>query len=362
MAHRPKRMGGRTALKALGAALGVGLSLVLFSGVFFKPEYSGGRFEVSPRFPVVDFFRAIPHSLPWLLPFTLLAALVLPLRALQWQKTLPREVPWRERYHLVAIGAFVHNVVPGKLGDVTRAFLMARTQGLPFATSLGSVVVAKLMEFAALMLLVGVSWLGPVRLSAPGLERSLGVAVAGSLVLVFLVTAMAHFSSPLGEALRRRARLPRLQRFLGQVSAGLGAARSLRRLIVALAYSAPIVMATALAYGIVLAGIGVERGVLAGPLVLGAITVGQTTVGVAAGTGAYYFVAAWAARSLGASAEDAAAFAALSHVGTLGTQVVLGGISVWRRKIRIRDLRKGGSLARTAAHDLGATGMSPARP
>ena len=92
----------------------------------------------------------------------LLSASVIPLRALQWQQHASAQaVPFKERYHLVAIGAFTHNALPGKLGDIIRSFLLSRTQRLPFLQCLGSVAVCKLLEFAALMLLVAVSFLGP---------------------------------------------------------------------------------------------------------------------------------------------------------------------------------------------------------
>lgn len=339
--------------------VGVVLSVVLISTAFFRWNLGEPGPLLVPRFPLGEFFRELPGHMVWFIPFLLLSASVLPLRAIQWQRTLQKRVPFKERYHLVAIGAFTHNALPGKLGDVIRAFLLARTQRLPFLQCLGSVAVCKLLEFAALMLLVAVSFLGPFAETMAHFERPLKVAVSLCVGLVALVVLLAHYSKPLEQALHRRHRLPRLQNLLQHVSDGLGTARSFRGMAVALFFSVGPVLAPALAYGLALRGLGISGGMFAGAVVLGAIALGQALPGVPAGMGLYYFVTSWAARSLGASEADAAAFSALTHLGTVLSQVTLGAISVHQRKLRIKDLRRGGSLAREATQHVAHESVEP---
>jgi uncharacterized membrane protein YbhN (UPF0104 family) len=269
-------------------------------------------------------------------------------------------VPWRERYHLVAIGAFTHNALPGKLGDFIRSFLLARTQRIPFLQALGSVVVCKLLEFTALMGLVAASFLGPFGETMAQFAGALRVAVAACGVLVVLVVLLAHYALPLARWLERKGRLPRLRHLLGHVSEGLGTARSFRGMAMALLFSIAPVLAPALGYGLGLRGIGVHGGLFAGTVVLGAIALGQSLPGIPVGMGIYYFVTSWAARSLGASPEDAAAFATLTHLGTVLSQVAVGALSVRLRGIRMKDLRKGGSLAREAANHVAHEAVEPA--
>src|SRR5690606_16662326 len=156
---------------------------------FFRVHREAGRFVLTPRFELGTFFADLPGQLVWLIPFILLSAAIIPLRAVQWQATLPMRVPFRERYHLVGIGAFTHNVVPGTLGDLFRSFLMARTQRFPFMQSLGSVLVCKLFEFAALMLLVVVGLVSPFRHVLGRFSSAIWIAVpvcAGLVVLVVI--------------------------------------------------------------------------------------------------------------------------------------------------------------------------------
>ncbi|MBN1206125.1 MAG: flippase-like domain-containing protein [Myxococcaceae bacterium] len=338
------------------------LTIALISTAFFQWNLGGPGPLLVARFSLGAFFRELPGHLVWLIPFMLLSAAVIPLRALQWQRTLQRRVPFKERYHLVAIGAFTHNVLPGKLGDIIRAFLLARTQRMPFLQCLGSVAVCKLLEFAALMLLVALSFLGPFAQTMAHFEQALKVAVSLCIGLVALVVLLAHYARPLGHALHRRHWLPRAQNLLLHVADGLGTARSFRGMAVALVYSIGPVLAPALAYGMALQGLGISGGLFAGAVVLGAIALGQALPGVPVGMGLYYFVTSWAARSLGASEADAAAFSTLTHLGTVISQATVGAISVHLRKLRLKDLRRGGSLAREAAHHVAHESVEPVPP
>ncbi|MBJ6762008.1 flippase-like domain-containing protein [Myxococcaceae bacterium JPH2] len=359
MASRPE--GGRALVKALAAVLGAAFSVALISTAFFRWNLRGGPL-LTPRFPLGDFVRSLPHHLVWWVPFLLLQAALIPLRAVQWQATLRRRIPFRERYHLVAIGAFVHNALPGKLGEVTRAFLLSRTERVPFVRCLGTVVVCKLLEFACLMLLVALSFLGPFAPTLARFRTELRVALSLCIGLVALVVLLAHWAAPLGNWLHRRHSLPRVDSFLTHVGEGLGTARSFRGLAKVFLFSIPPVLASATAYSLALHGIGVRGGLFAGAVVLGAISLGQAVPGVPAGLGIYYFVTSWAARELGASPESAAAFSALTHLGTVFSQVAVGTVSVVVRKLRIQDLRKGGKLASEAAHHVAHEAVEPASP
>jgi glycosyltransferase 2 family protein len=209
---------------------------------------------------------------------------------------------------------------------------------------------------------VAVSILGPFGRTVPQFMGALKAAVFACLGLVVVVVGIAHFSAPLAQRLKSSDRLPKLQHFLSHVSEGLGTARSARGMVLTLLLSAGPVLAPTLAYGWALAGVGVPGGIFAGAVVLGAIALGQGTPGVPAGTGIYYFVTSWAARNLGARPEDAAAFAALTHLCTLSTFLLVGAGSVWIRKIRIQDLRSRSHMAADAFKHVDAvSGPEPVR-
>src|SRR5439155_16256653 len=109
----------RRALKSTVIAVSVAVTVALIATVFLR--FSPDRRFVTPRFDLAQLWRALPRQLPWLGAFIALSAAMIPLRAAQWQSALQKRVPYSHRYHFVAIGALIHNALPGKLGDVFRA-------------------------------------------------------------------------------------------------------------------------------------------------------------------------------------------------------------------------------------------------
>lgn len=336
----PSVQRGKYGLRILVAVLGTACSLLLVVSVFFTIQLPGHGPLLTPRFLFREFAHELPRHLPYLVVFTFLSALMTPLRAVQWQFTLRKRVPFWDRFHLVAIGALAHNVLPGKMGDVTRAFLLARKEGIPFVESLGSVAVSKLLELVVQILLTALVLLGPMSNAMAPFARGLRIAGAICAGLAILTLVLARYSEQLSAALERRGRWPRLQTFLRNASAGLAAMRGFEPLTVALAVSVGPVIAPALGYGIWLQALGVSGGIFGGMVVVAAITLGQSTLGIAAATGTSFAVAAWAARTLGAAPQDAAAFSTLSALGTLISQTAPGAFSLAKGKVRWSEIRR----------------------
>ena len=314
--------------KAIAGGLGTVVSLGLMASVFVElhpfTEAAWWSWRVDPS----RFLQALPSQWTWFLPFLVLAALQLPARALQWQGTLRPKVPLARRYHWVAIGAFVNNALPGKLGDVSRAWLLAREEDLPFVESLGSVAVCKLLELVALVLLAALTLLTPF---VPQVLRGgLKVAALACVALCLGVFGLAHFAGRIASAVRARGGWPRLTRFFQDADAGLLTLRRPAALARALAASALPVLAPAVGYGLALNVMGVHHGWLGGPLVLLAITVGQSVMVIPAGVGLYFVATRWSAQALGATAEQAALLATLTEVALLVAQCGPGAFSLWR--------------------------------
>jgi hypothetical protein len=205
--------------------------------------------------------------------------------------------------------------------------------------------VCKLLEFAALMLVVAASFLGPFGQTMGQFSDKLVPALVGCLALVLVVVLLAHFSGSLADALERRKRMPKLQHALVNIGEGLGTARSFRGMALALLFSAGPVLAASLAYGIGLRGLGIRGGLFAGAVVLGAIALGQS---VPVGVGMYYAVTSWVARELGATEQQAAAYALLTHLCAVAAQLAVGAVSIRVRKIRWSELKRRTTLAAEA--------------
>ncbi len=318
----------------VAAVAGALVGALLISLVFFRLEWHGGPALV-PRFDLGAFVRRLPEHARWLPGFFALAVSLFAWRALVWRVVAPPPRPrYRDAYHATALGALVHNTVPGKLGPLAAAFVLSRSSREPFAAALSSQLVAKLLELGAVVLL------GAAAAAALPRVEGIGRAViAGAAVFTALAAAAAGTALLAPRAGARIARrLPRAGAALGALGAGLAGVGSPGRLGLALLAAAAPALTAALAYTVPLAAFGVGEGLAGGAVLVAVITFGQLTPGLPGGTGVYWGLAAWGARRLGAAPDDAAALAVLTHAAMVVASVVVGGASAIARRGALREL------------------------
>lgn len=336
---RPFRL--RHAAVALGLALGGTLVLL----VFFEIRPGADRLLV-PRFDLGGFVRRLPEQRGWLAPFFLVALSLFAWRALVWRVVAPPPRPrYADAYHATALGALVHNTVPGKLGPLAAAWVLSRSSREPFAAALSSQLVAKLLEMGAVVVLGALATL--VVSGAGAVGKALVAGAAAFAALAAAAGAVALVAPRAGARLARR--LPRLGAALSALGEGIAGVGSPARLALALLAALAPALTAAAAYAIPLAAFGVPRAAAAGAVLVAVITFGQLTPGLPVGTGVYWGLSAWAARQLGARPEDAAALAVLTHAAMVAASLAAGAISALVRRAALRELlRRRGEVASVA--------------
>lgn len=122
----------------------------------------------------------------WLAASVLLAITTFLLRALRWTWLLRpvARVPFYPAFVATAFG-FAANNLPGKVGEVLRPALLARSQGLPFSPLLASVLLERVFDGAAVLFFFLIA-------AAGGLPNSagLGKLVVPAVLLLVLVGAV----------------------------------------------------------------------------------------------------------------------------------------------------------------------------
>jgi hypothetical protein len=344
----------RVAFTAIGVAVSAGALLL----AFYRPQHGSSGWHLVPRFDFARWLADLPHHLGWWIPFLLLSASLPALRAFLWGFTAPSPPPgFGTRYHAYAIGALVHNTMPARLGLLVTAIFAARRVRRPVVELLASLLVAKLLEMAALVAAICavVPLMGAVS-GAGGGSRAFGrTALAGLAlvtVLALLLVGLARAAPRLAAWLRARQRMPRVIATLEALTTGVRGVGSVRRLLLGMAAGLAPVAANGLAYGLALVHAGAQAGLWGGWLLLGALTLGQFTPGLPVGTGVYLLVCSWAARALGADDGSAAAVAVLTHAGAVISNLLVGAVSalLHRREIGgLFSLRRSGAAAAAAA-------------
>ncbi len=115
------------------------------------------------------------------------------IRAWRWRVFLPPAVStsFRELVTATGIGLMANNVLPARMGEFVRAYVLGRRTAVPVTTAFGSLFVERLFDAAALVLiLIAAILLVPVPPWMTVLAR-IGGAVFG-LLLVFEILLIRH--------------------------------------------------------------------------------------------------------------------------------------------------------------------------
>lgn len=186
----------------------------------------------------------------WFAPAFVVWLLVVALRVWRWS-VIMGGTPFVPTWHATTIGYFFNSVLPLRIGEIARVYVIARTTPLTMARTLSSVVVERLLDLASVVLLF--AWFAQ---RIPMREAFTRAATAGS-VIVIVGVALGALVVVQGAAVDRLLR-PRLERRFGtertasilgkltQIREGIATIGSPRRLAVTLALTVLVWVGTIL--------------------------------------------------------------------------------------------------------------------
>ena len=135
----------------------------------------------------------------WLLPGIAVYFLAVWARAWRWHYLLRpmKPIPTRKTFPIVAIGYMGNNVYPARAGEVLRAIVLKRHEGVPVSASLATIIVERVFDGVVMLAFVFLNLPELARLTAEsgfiGDIQTLAIWGAGAFLgalLVFLVAAM----------------------------------------------------------------------------------------------------------------------------------------------------------------------------
>jgi uncharacterized protein (TIRG00374 family) len=289
----------------------------------------------------------------------LTAALVISLsgfyiRAFRWGillLPLGGKTPFLPRIAAVFIGFAANNVLPARVGEFARAFVLARLTTVRPAAALGTLVVERLLDG---IVLVGLLF---AAMAAPGFatgstgstaEFRTGASIAAMLVLLvtaglFLVAAAPHLASRIAHRVSRglpeRFRHPFLEA-LRSFAAGLTILRNPRLFAVSLALALGQWLFLAVSYLLAFRAFGIQDVPFSGAVFL------QSIIGLAVAipSSPGFFGPFEAAARVGLSlwdvpASQAVSFAIGFHIAGFLPVTLIGVYYVWRLNLRWTDVR-----------------------
>ena len=276
---------------------------------------------------------------------------------------------FKNAFRATVMGFAANALMPGRVGEVLRPYVLARREQLSATAAFATVVIERLLD----LLLVFLFFSGVIVLSDPqivtndtGLLATVntGAAVAGlgaiaALVVVFVIAGhpqraervvrrLAHVApGGLGHAIASV-----MLRFVE----GLAVARQARPLLVALAWSVPLWVSNILSIWLVTRAFGIDLP-LGGAVILTALVVVGVAVPTPAGVGGYHAAYELGATALYGAAVDGAVGAALvMHLISFGPVTVLGLVFMAQEGLRLGRLPQLSSGDAMAAETAGSGG------
>ena len=246
------------------------------------------------------------------------------IRTLRWQLLL--QPIGRTRFRVVfragVIGFAALTILPARVGDILRPYLVARQEGLLFTSAFATIVMERVLDLIAVLALMAVyvwgfadtsTWnprlLTPIEVSA---------AVGGAVALVLLgvmwllashperVETLVHLTD---RVLPRRVAL-RLGELAHAFSSGFAVAREPRGFLLALFWSFPLWLVIAAETWAVTRAFGIEMP-FSGTFLLQLLLVGGVAVPTPGGVGSYHEFYRFGVTNFFGAANDVAVAAAI---------------------------------------------------
>jgi uncharacterized protein (TIRG00374 family) len=304
----------------------------------------------------------------WLAASVVLTIAMYFVRAERWQYLLEPLGPTRfwVAFKTTVIGFAATSALPARVGEVLRPYLLAKQEGLPFTATLATIVIERILDLAAVLMLLAVFMslsADDAARAAPTLFRAIAIGAAAMGVVVVVVLALMFAMAGHPErlhalVLRAERVLPgRIARMIANLTRtfaeGLSVVRRPARLIASLGWSVVLwVMISAQAW-LVGQAFGISLSFIGAFLLTSMLVVGVALPTPGGIGGAHEAFRLGTTAFFGANNDTAVGAAIVWHALSIAP-VILGG--AW---FAMRDGLTMGSLRTMAADAPRQEGAAP---
>jgi glycosyltransferase 2 family protein len=266
-----------------------------------------------------------------------LVVVELAIRAARWRYLLAPvgQVTPRSSFVYLSIGYFANTLLPARLGDGARAYLAGRSIGVPSLAVLGSIVVERVFDAAAILVVVLVTG----ALTTRGSEIAGGAAIIAAIVVLGLLVITVGAVAAIRSGLLRRGQARLVQDLALRIAEGGRALTSPRGIATVIAMTFIPFGVAVCTFGAVATSLGLPLAPVEWALVLGVLALSTALPAAPGSIGTYEFVGVTALGALGIDPSHALAASVLIHVVATLPPAVIGLLATLAMHLRIEDLR-----------------------
>jgi uncharacterized protein (TIRG00374 family) len=289
----------------------------------------------------------------YLLACLCVIAIQVVLRSLRWRLLLPRHrdgdlISLPRIPAPLLVGYLGNAVLPARLGEPIRAYLIARREDVDAVEAFGSVVLERIVDTATLAM---VAFVAAVAIHAPDwIVRATAIIAAGGFALIVAIVLvglrrLVGFGRRVTDRLPGATRLEPLVARLGDFARGVDRPSRSSAIIVAAVVSGICWGLDATTFWLVARSIGVDVSPAAA-LLIAAVTVLGTALPSAPGyVGTFELAASATAQTLGVGSAAALALAVLAHAMTVLPSAIAGAGALVAMDVRLGQLAEDASAA-----------------
>ncbi len=275
------------------------------------------------------------------------------LRGVRWQLLLGpvKRISFRSALSAIMIAWASNNVLPFRVGEIVRPYVLGKREGIEVSASFATVVVERVIDGLSLVFILAVFFLLQDIHGRAGHDIALVGYIAGGIFLVLLTGLLLfEYRKPWFARIFRWTTAPlrrvspplveRLWAILDTFHAGIGVLRSGRRLLAIVALSLVIWSGETAMYGFVLKACGIEIPVTAAYLVMAVINLGLVVPALPGFVGNFQFFATLSLALYGVGVNEAFAFSWVLWFAQVPPVTLVGLLFLAREEFSLEDLRQ----------------------
>jgi len=314
---------------------------ILFSAFFLWLALRGIQWQ-----DAVNAFKQTRYL--YIIPALVVYFLALWVRAYRWTFLMPENVSikTKEAFPLFIIGCFANNVLPLRLGDLYRAYLLGRKKNISVSASFACIFTDKVFDALAVLTFLGMAALllaGKLPPWEKVLLQASAVVLLSGVVGLWLVLWFRRLTDKLINyfiPIIPKKIQPRVQHIIQKFLDGLEPLKNHRLVVSAFIFSLISWSIEAVTYYILALAMGLNPPLYATPIILAVVNLAMMIPTSAGGVGTFeYFSIKTTMASIPGTAKGlAASYTILTHLSWFIPITVLGLYYYLHQNISFKDL------------------------
>ncbi|MCX5812505.1 MAG: lysylphosphatidylglycerol synthase transmembrane domain-containing protein [Proteobacteria bacterium] len=264
------------------------------------------------------------------------------LSAFKWSNIAGKDVRFQDTFIALIIGLFVNNVLPARIGEIVKGYVLSRKTGISFTFGLSTVLIDRFFDLAGLLLIVFIFF--PKQSLPPKVSQSLFILVI--VLIVFMATMIIMSREKFTDTtvnILGKVKKPFLLKFahrLIEIGGNIRRINSPLNIIfyVAISFLQWLCMSTALYFATLTLNVSVKFIYI--PFICALLNMGLTIPSSPGYVGVYQFLLVYILSIFNVPKQEGFAVSIMFHASWYIPYNILGFIFLLKEHIKIKDMQE----------------------